>query len=62
MDESHRDDGASVLVGRLIRSYREEMRHNGRRLSQDGLLGLMAAPGEEYAADLELSMAPRRAC
>ena len=52
MDDSHRDDGAAVLLGRLIRSYREGA---GRRLSQEGLLALMVERGEEYAADLDRS-------
>ena len=55
MDESHRDDRAAVLVGRLIRSYRDDIRHNGRRLSQEGFLELMVARGEEYAGDLDRS-------
>ena len=59
MDESHKDDGAAVLVGRLIRSYRDDMRPNGRRLSQEGLIDLMAARGEAYAADLDRSALSR---
>ncbi len=59
MDESHSNDGATILVGRFIRSYREEMRHNGRRLSQEGLLNLMAAEGEEFVADLDRSTLSR---
>lgn len=59
MDESHRDDGAAVLVGRLIRSYRDDLRHNGRRLSQEGLLDLMVARGEECAVDLDRSTLSR---
>ena len=55
MDESDRDHGPAVLVGRLIRSYRDDMRRNGRRLSQEGLLELMVARGEEYAGDLDRS-------
>ena len=55
MDESHRDHGAAVLVGRLIRSYRDDMRRNGRRLSQEGFLELMVERGEEYAGDLDRS-------
>ena len=50
MDESHKDDGTAVLVGRLIRSYRDDLKHNGRRLTQEGLLDLMGARGEEWAA------------
>ena len=59
MDESHRDDSAAVLVGRLIRSYRDDVRSNGRRLSQEGLLDLMVERGEEYAADLDRSSVSR---
>ncbi len=59
MDDSHRDDGAAVLVGRLLRSYRDDARSNGRRLSQDGLLDLMAARGEEFATDLDRSTVSR---
>ena len=59
MDESHRDDGAAILVGRLIRSYRDDVRGNGRRLSQEGLLDLMVERGEEYAADLDRSSVSR---
>lgn len=41
LNESHRNDSAATLVGRLIRSYRDDVRSNGRRLSQEGLLDLM---------------------
>ena len=59
MDESHRDDGTAVLVGRLIKSYRVDARGNGGRLSQDGLLDLMVERGEEYAVDLDRSSVSR---
>ena len=59
MDESPRDDSAAILVGRLIRSYRNDVRINGKRLSQDGLLYLMVERGEEFAADLDRSSVSR---
>ena len=59
MDESGKYGGAAVLVGRLIRSYREEMRLEGRRLSQEGLLNLMVARGEDFVADLDRSTLSR---
>ncbi len=63
MDDSHkddeRDDGAAVLVGRIIRSYREGMRPEGRRLSQENFLGLMVARGEQVALDLDRSTLSR---
>ena len=55
MAETNRDGSAAVLVGRLIRSYRSEVRRNGRALSQEGLLDLMVDRGEDYAAGLERS-------
>ena len=55
MDDSHRNDGVSILVGRLIRSYRDDIRRDGRRLSQEGLLELMVTRGEECATDLDRS-------
>ena len=58
-EESHRDDSAAVLVGRLIRSYRDDGRSRGRRLSQDGLLDLMVERGEGYAADWDRSSVSR---
>ena len=59
MDDSHKNDSAAVLVGRLIRSYRNDVRSNGKRLSQDGLLYLMVERGEEFAADLDRSSVSR---
>ena len=59
INESHGDDSAAILVGRLVRSYRDEARRNGRRLSQEGLLDLMAERGEGYAADLDRSSLSR---
>ncbi len=59
VDESQGDDSAAVLVGRLIRSYRDDARRNGRRLSQEGLLDLMVERGEEYAANLDRSSVSR---
>ena len=59
MDDSHKDDSAAILVGRLIRSYRDDARGNGRRLSQDGLLDLMVERGEEYAVNLDRSNVSR---
>ena len=50
-----RDDSAAILLGRLIRSYRDDVRRNGRRLTQEGLLDLMVERGEEFAADLDRS-------
>ena len=55
MDESGKNGSAAALLGRLIRSYRDDYRPNGRRLSQDGLLDLMAERGESYAANLDRS-------
>ena len=55
MDDSHRDDSAATLVGRLIRSYRNDVISNGKRLTQEGLLYLMVERGEEYATDLDRS-------
>ena len=55
MGELHNDHSAAILVGRLIRSYRDDARSEGRRLSQEGLLNLMVERGEEYAADLDRS-------
>ena len=59
MTESHGDDSAAILVGRLVRSYRDDARRSGRRLSQEGLLDLMVERGEEYAADLDRSSVSR---
>ena len=59
MDDSHKDDSAAILVGRLIRSYRDDARGNGRRLSQDGLLDLMVERGEQYAVNLDRSNVSR---
>ncbi len=56
MAESDRDDSGAVLVGRLIRSYRGEVRRNGRRLTQEGLLDLMVEQGEDSAAYWDRSM------
>ena len=53
MANSERNDGAAALIGRLIRSYRDGGRRNGRRLSQDGLIDLMVERGENYAAKLD---------
>ena len=55
MDESHRNDSAAVLVGKLIRSYRDDLSDNRRRLTQEGLLSLMVELGEEYAVNLDRS-------
>ena len=52
---SDRDDSAAILIGRLIRSYRDDVRRNGRRLSQEGLLDLMVERGEAVTADLDRS-------
>ena len=59
MTKLGRDDGKDILVGRLIRSYRDDSRHNGRRLSQDGLIDLMLERGEEYATSLDRSRISR---
>ena len=59
MAETDRDDGRDILVGRLVRSYRDEFRHNGRRLSQDGLIDLMLERGEEFAESLDRSRISR---
>ena len=59
MGELHNDHSAAILVGRLIRSYRDDARSEGRRLSQEGLLNLMVERGEEYAADLDRSNVSR---
>ena len=56
MTESDRNDSGAVLVGRLIRSYRDEARRNGRRLTQEGLLDLMVELGDESAASWDRSM------
>ena len=58
LDPEHRRLRA-ILVGRLIRSYRNDVRINGKRLSQDGLLYLMVERGEEFAADLDRSSVSR---
>ena len=55
MAELDTDNGAAALVERLIRSYRDDARPNGRRPTQDGLLALMVERGEGYAADLDRS-------
>ena len=59
MEDIHKEDSAAVLVGRLIRSYRDDVRRRGRRLSQEGLLDLMVERGEEYAANLDRSSVSR---
>ncbi len=59
MAEHGKNDSADILVGRLIRSYRDDARRNGRRLSQDGLLYLMVERGEEFAAGLDRSSVSR---
>ena len=59
MPESSRDDSTDILVGRLIRSYRDDVRRKGRRLSQDGLIDLMIERGEEYAISLDRSSISR---
>ena len=56
MAESDRDDSATLLVGRLIRSYRDDSRRNGRHLTQEGLLALMVEKGEDSAAYWDRSM------
>ena len=56
MVESDRGDSAAILVGRLIRSYRDDVRRNGRRLTQEGILTLMVERGEESAAYWDRSM------
>ncbi len=56
MADFDRDDSAAVLVGRLIRSYRDDVRRNGRRLTQEGLLDLMVERGEDSAAYWDRSM------
>ena len=58
LDPEHRRLRA-IQVGRLIRSYRNDVRINGKRLSQDGLLYLMVERGEEFAADLDRSSVNR---
>ena len=59
MVESSRDDSADILLGRLIRSYRDDARREGGRLSQDGLINLMIERGEEYAISLDCSSVSR---
>ena len=49
MPDSDREKSVAVLVGRLIRSYRTDDRRNGRPISQEGLVDLMAEHGEDYA-------------
>ncbi|MCE2458135.1 MAG: hypothetical protein J4G14_10015, partial [Dehalococcoidia bacterium] len=56
MTESDRNDSGAVLVGRLIRTYLDEARRNGRRLTQEGLLDLMVELGDESAASWDRSM------
>ena len=58
LDPEHRRLRA-IQVGRLIRSYRNDVRINGKRLNQDGLLYLMVERGEEFAADLDRSSVSR---
>ena len=59
MAGSGRDDSRDILVGRLIRSYRDDVRRKGRRLSQDGLIDLMIERGEKYAENLDRSSVSR---
>ena len=59
MGKSSRDDSVDILIGRLIRSYRDDVRRKGRRLSQDGLIDLMIERGEEYATSLDRSSISR---
>ena len=59
MNDSQKDDSAAILVGRLIRSYRDDVRSKAKRLSQEGLLYLMVERGEEFAADLDRSSVSR---
>ena len=59
MDDTHKDDSAAILLGRLIRSYRDDVISNGKRLTQEGLLYLMVERGEEYATDLDRSNVSR---
>ena len=59
MNDSQKDESAAILVGRLIRSYRDDVRSKGKRLSQEGLLYLMVERGEEFAADLDRSSVSR---
>lgn len=44
--DSTKDDGRRRLVGKLIRSYREDSTHGGGMLSQDALLYLMSVHKE----------------
>ena len=41
------------MVGRIIRSYRNDARRNGRRVSHDGLLKLMVERGEICSAEFD---------
>ena len=50
MADLEKNDRAAVLVGKFIKSHRDAARRNGRRLSQGGLLELMAERGEGHAA------------
>ena len=53
MADFEKNDRPAVLVGKFIKSHRDAARRNGRRLSQGGLLELMAERGEGYAAGLD---------
>ena len=49
MADKDADKGRSALVGKLIRSYREDDQHGDGRLSQDDLLKRMARHGRKSA-------------
>lgn len=48
MTNSNEANSAAVLVGRLIRSYRNSVSRDKPKLGQDALLSLMAESGEDY--------------
>ena len=53
------ENGGDALVGRLIRSYRLDIKRNGRDLSQDGLIDLMIERGQTYAIKVNRSNVSR---
>ena len=59
MEDSGKNNSRNILVGKLIKSYREATEPKGRRLSQDGLIDLMSECGEEYATGLDRSSISR---
>ena len=59
MNESRGDDSAAILAGRLVRSYRDDARRNGKRLSLEGLLDLMVDRSSVSGWESGARLAPR---